>query len=564
MSTRGLWSAPLCSGLLLLSACPSSGPTVCGSPCGDGLTCLQNSDFPAGACTVSCTPGAGGCPAGSVCSPPLSGGSSYCLQSCGSSKCTASELCTTTALGQVCLPAAAAPSGSISCPAPKLVLGPAAGAPSNPGCQKPAVSSALPSGDVQQLGTHHPGESVSFHLPAGASGFSIITQAVSGANDFFACQRVNYTNVPIPSPLLTPPGDTFFKFDANILPDATTALLFYGLAGALPFSGALTFPNTSAGLALALDGGLAEGQWSFTVNDLENLYQNRGECPTPTQSNSYNVSVVVAPGPIPATGQLDVDLYLVTETLDAGTALTDATIQLLATRFAGFYAKAGICVSTMTLHDVPAWAVSAFASMAVDDEIVPCSSFRQMMTLAEPGRSMALFLVDELTLSYLPPGEVLLGIDGAIPGMATFNGTIAGGAAVSIADLSATSGCSTAFNPTTCGPDEVAAIAAHETGHFLGLYHPTESGGNAFDPLVDTAACVCALCETDPSLAAACIGNPDGGEATLVDETICSGPTQQCGGANLLMFWLINPDSKGDLTKEESIVMRANPLLAAP
>lgn len=35
-------------------------------------------------------------------------------------------------------------------------------------------------------------------------------------------------------------------------------------------------------------------------------------------------------------------------------------------------------------------------------------------------------------------------------------------------------------------PEEVALTMAHEGGHFLGLFHPTESDGSGVDPLADT------------------------------------------------------------------------------
>jgi hypothetical protein len=65
-------------------------------------------------------------------------------------------------------------------------------------------------------------------------------------------------------------------------------------------------------------------------------------------------------------------------------------------------------------------------------------------------------------------------------------------------------------------------------------------------------------------MAAACSQNPDGGQPTLVDNTLCNGGTQQCGGASLLMFWILTSDMKGFVSPEEAAVMRANPLIAAP
>jgi hypothetical protein len=553
-------SALLCSVLLFLGACSSQ--------CADGLSYVQNSDFPASTCTAACTSGVASCPSGTVCSPVLSSGSSYCLQQCASSSCPSPNLCTATADGQLCLSPSVPVSVPTSCAMPLLAVGTPAGPASQPACQTPAVASALAPADVQLLGSHKPGTQVSFQLPAGAAGFSIISQAVAGQNAFIDCgPGVGVVaNVPLPSPLQTPSGASFYDATQNPPTDLTTADLFFlSVGGQQPYSASLTFPNTSAGLALALDGGLPAGQWTFLVNDYANEFQGPGGCDGGTARNTYDVQVVVAPGPFPKTGQLNVDVYLVSTTLTAANAVSSAGVQQFANRFASFYANAGVCVGTVTFHDVPTWAQNAYASVLVDDTVVqdPCSDFRQMFTLAEPGRTMALFFVDDMRSTGQPPGDTIVGKDGAIPGMASFNGTIAGGSAVLDADLTATNGCSSTLDLFNCGPDRVALIAAHETGHFLGLYHPTEHGGDAFDPLADTAACVCALCETDSVAAAACTTNPDGGQPTVVDQTVCAGGTQQCGGANLLMFWLLNGD-KGDITPEEAAVMRANPLLSAP
>jgi hypothetical protein len=563
----------LLSGLLaLLSACssnePAAGAGTCTLGCAAGLSCLTNSDFPTGTCTANCAAGASVCPSGTVCSPVLSSGSPYCLQSCASAPCPASTLCTSTASGQVCLASAAPDDAPITCSALQLVVGSPAGPATQPACQTPVVPSALASADVQLLGSHKPGSQVSFQLPAGAAGFSIISQAVAGQNAFIDCGPGIgvVANVPVPTPVLTPAGATFYDTTANLPVDLTTAdLLFLSVGGQQPYTASLTFPNTSAGLSLALDGGLPGGMWTFAVNDYANEFQEPGGCDGGTVRNTYDVQVVVTPGPFPTTGQLNLDIYLVSKTLTAATAVTNAGVQLFANRFASFYANAGVCVGTVTFHDVPTWAKNAYASVTVDDDVVqdPCSDFRQMFTLASPGRTMALFFVDDMKATGEPPGDTIVGKDGAIPGMASYNGTIAGGSAVLDADLTATTGCHTDLS-ISCGPDRVALIAAHETGHFLGLFHPTEQTGDEFDPLVDTPACVCKLCETSASAAAACSNNPDGGMPTFVDDSVCSGASQQCGGANLLMFWLLNPSMVGAITPEEAAVMRVNPLLSAP
>jgi len=555
--------------LLLAAACKSNengsdagaGVLCGGAQCGGGLFCIQNADFPGATCTTSCVLDAGAaCPAGMACAAQSTG--NFCLRTCSTTApCAAGYTCSFTASGNVCVTTAAGTSTGTSCPAPALLVGPTPGPATDPGtCVNPRVASALPAGDVQPLGIHQTGTSLSFNVPAGAVGFSVVSQAVNVASPIIVYQDFLIPNLPIPTPVITPQGATFFD---DLVPpdDLTTALLVNASPSA--YVGALTFPNTTPGLFLALDGGLSAGTWSLVVGDYARECLSVGCSDGGTSSNTYDVSVVVKPGPLAATGHLAADVYLVSDALDAGTAVSNAAVQRFAAQYATFFAQAGVCVSTITLHDVPDWARAKYASLSIDDAALPCSEFRQMMTLAEPGATMALFLVDELVATGLAPGQQILGRDGAIPGPGTFNGTIGGGAAASMADLLNSGSCGAGFNPA-CGPDEVAYISAHETGHYLGLYHPTELTGTFFDPLVDTPACVCALCELSNSARAACGDNPDGGLPTEVFSSACSQSTQECGGANLLMFWVIETSSKGKITPEQAAVMRANPLVTSP
>jgi hypothetical protein len=591
--TIGTGNALLVATVLLLAACSSSsggtdsgqptdagpdagpdgGPVVasCATGCGNGLTCVKNADFPAGACLATCASNV--CPSRTVCSPVLSSGNQYCLQECAGISCPDSLVCTQTSVGGVCLPAAATVPTAVQCAAPQLLVGPVPGPATDPGCRMPVVSSSLPVGEVQSLGIHQVGETLSFNVPAGSIGFSIVSQGVVVASPTYY-YGAPFPNLPVPSPLLAPSGATFF--DDLVMPqqDLTTLLVVSGLpsqddgAAYTFFSAALNFPNSSAGLALALDGGLPTGTWSFGVNDYAAECFGLSGCDAGPPTNTYDMSVLVSPGPLPSPGTLALDVYLVTTTLDAGSAVTSPAIEKFASRFAEFYAQAGICVRTITFHDVPAWAQAKYDSISVsydDVSLTPCSDYHQLFTLAVPGRTVPLFFVDDLVNGNAPPGDVIIGQDGAIPAPPAFNGTVAGGAVVLAADLGSWPACGTEFNPAICGPDLVGAIAAHETGHFLGLLHTTEQTGDFFDPLIDTPACVCALCVFDPpAAAAACSSNPDGGQPTIVDNTVCSTRSQQCGGASFLMFWLLSTDTQGLFSAEESAVMRANPLISAP
>jgi hypothetical protein len=92
-----------------------------------------------------------------------------------------------------------------------------------------------------------------------------------------------------------------------------------------------------------------------------------------------------------------------------------------------------------------------------------------------------LFFVDRfqcMMFGQFDMGQFIGGISGGIPGMALARGTTHSGVAVSLAMF--------AQDPAT-----TAVVMAHESGHFLGLYHTQENrmmlGGAAiYDNIADT------------------------------------------------------------------------------
>jgi hypothetical protein len=168
---------------------------------------------------------------------------------------------------------------------------------------------------------------------------------------------------------------------------------------------------------------------------------------------------------------------------------------------------------------------------------------------------MNLFLVPTMLISEGDgtPGSVV-GIDGTIPGPSGFSGTVQSGAAVSAEGLRDNDQCTNAIS-LACGSDLTAYIAAHEAGHFLGLYHTTESDGGSFDSVRDTPVCACDTCAPAASQAFCRTG---GG---LVTGSDCLRSLQSCGGGRNLMFWLLGNVSTGTVSPEQGRIMRANPLV---
>jgi hypothetical protein len=454
------------------------------------------------------------------------------------------------------------------------VAGPAA-APV--GCQKPVQPSVLPAARVLALGTHTVGEVLRFDVPAGTRGLSIVSQAVSGVVDTITlgtgAQAFAVPNTVVPTRLLTPGGAVLYD-DSAQPPDAgATAAVWY--QGVSQSTGSLTLPNTTAALATSRQGYPA-GIWSVTVNDYARECLATPGCTGGSAAGRYDVTVLTRPE-LFTTGTVDLAFYLVTSALTAQQALTDSHVARYLTTLGLLLSRAGLCLGTITFFDVPAWARSRYATGVQADQLGPCDPLKQLFTLSRPGNALHVFLVDAITQSSSGAGDagVVVGLDGTIPGPASFGGTVQSGVVVNFSDHAAGSGCSGPPNygggspgGLACGADVTAYITAHECGHFLGLYHTTEATGGLEDPLTDTASCGCSAACGVSQAALACCYDPRTGvfagscpshQPTFLFSASCRRNQTTCGGADSLMFWLLDPDSTGTFTDQQAQVVRANP-----
>jgi hypothetical protein len=503
--------------------------------------------------------------------------------------CTSASGCQSELVCHASRCVAGLPAGACKPPGnPEIVVGAVAGPPArpatpqNPPCALPVRPAAFPNGTVVELQEQPVGAQLTFEVPPGTASFTIVAQEAGGsAVDDVTVGSSTIANSVQPSAIFQPSSTAKF-FDILQQPpfrvtDPTKYLAYY--YGFLPSSGSMTVPNTSAALDLVRSAGaVTPGTWSFTLSDRARDCSALTGCTGASTSGRYDVKVLTKPGPLTATGALDVDLYLVTaptpatETgpaqpprLRAADAVADPATSPKAAQFRRFvgnlstiFARAGICLGKVTVHDVPDWAVEDYAVVRIDSS-GPCDELSQLFTLAVPTNAVHLFLVDELLdATGGSGGYVVVGIDGSIPGPSGVPGTIASGAAVTIADFGedgGTGACARgAFDVDRCGTDLVSYISAHEAGHWLGLYHTTESSGTFFDPLSDTPTCVCDAC-AQPSQIGIC-----GSGGAMVGAERCARKDGSCAGGPNLMFWSINGRvSAGTLSREQGEVMRLNP-----
>ncbi|HTO97447.1 MAG TPA: hypothetical protein VMK66_10430 [Myxococcales bacterium] len=509
---------------------PSALGEACGSTvdCASGLTCqTPASGFVGGFCTASCSQ-PGDCP-GSSCTAV--GSTSFCMPACTADpQCRQGYGCCAS-LGNVCVPLAACTS---------------------PACTRPVVASALPSGQVQQFGTHKVGDTITFDVPPGTGSLTIVHQAVLATlNVVYQNQVIDNSAVPLS--ILQPDGGKVYD-DLTFNPqssadggtDSSGIYAFYG--GLTPSTAAFTIPNTTG----SLDGGVPSGNWKFVVNDYANECLSLGCNDGGSAENTYDVQVVTRQA---AGATLDAAFYIVTTSFSEANAGTNATVQRMVGAFKNIYAQAGI-TANVVFHDVSATDKARFGTHISATATGPCDEFGQLFTLsgAHPGNTMNLFLVDAIT-DNSGSGGVIVGIDGTIPGPSSYNGTVASGAVVSAADLFGGT-CGVGFS-LNCGADRTAYIAAHETGHFLGLFHTTELQGSDFDPIADTAKCPCIPCASATDRPN-CL-SPNASSPVMSASRCVSGG---CGGGDNLMFWILDSGiSVGNISPQQAQVMRLNPLI---
>ena len=229
--------------------------------------------------------------------------------------------------------------------------------------------------------------------------------------------------------------------DASNLLDNTSTPNIYAQTsgfGALSYGGgSMLVPYSSSFSAKA-------GTWSFIA------------------SNNDRVKLGLRTGSTPSSTTFSIQPYI------TGTTWSASDISAALTVMSNIYSTNGI---TLTIKDTITISESQYSTIS--------SSFSNSTTSALISQgstdTVNLFFVED----QLSGESAAYGVSGGLPGptgiASSWNGVL------NFLTAHATG--------TTLNTQLLGETAAHEMGHWLGLYHTSESTGTSFDPLSDTAEC---------------------------------------------------------------------------
>jgi len=225
----------------------------------------------------------------------------------------------------------------------------------------------------------------------------------------------------------------------------------------------------------------------------------------------------------PERQSLDIVLTFVggPEGIDASAAQSDSDFVRAISVFRDLYGKLGIDFGNVTYENLDS---GAAALRTIDSVDGPNNELGQLFSKSKNlGQGINFFFVQEIVGG--DEGFIILGIAGGIPGPPAIQGTPHSGVALTMMGF-------------RDQPNVLGQTMAHEGGHYLGLFHTSESGGTSHDPLPDTAQC------------------PASNDSDF-DGYVT---TQECAGkgSDNFMFWLA-ADGSNKVSDEQGRVVRRNP-----
>ncbi len=378
-----------------------------------------------------------------------------------------------------------------------------------------AVSAALALALCATLASCSSGGGSSSDTPAGETEYSrseILTDTVpAGSSKWITIPDIDASGGAVNELVLDSDGPIYARAlkSENTLfydYDATTGVVTY--SDGLPFPvwpycmGVSMYENKTAGLILPLLYTVAD---SFPSGSYKLKIENPG-----SSDVTVRISLARKTDTDFSTGSLAVNLFIY-NSLISGTENSvipsEAEAQNVKQYMSGIFSQAGVTMDSMTVTFVDDPDAS---QLSTESDMV---AFFEKVSRETAGRTDAginCFLVPDL-----PAG--ILGMDGAIPGPAFIHGTSASGV---IAQIKSYGFAVDGYTVHDTDQRFLAKILAHEIGHYLGLFHTSESDGQTHDPVDDTPEC--------PSSS-----DTDG-------DGVVSGQECRGTGSEYLMFWTVD------------------------
>lgn len=192
---------------------------------------------------------------------------------------------------------------------------------------------------------------------------------------------------------------------------------------------------------------------------------------TPDLPTTVTCGMVNRTGEVSAKNKVDIRIVFVgvdgiSEALNAKSAEADESLQAALAGLGDLWSSLGLSVGAVSYADFDG-DVDVYTNVSGPEE------FGNLLRTAEDDAEITFFLVADLDLG---DGASILGLSGGPPGVSGHGGTSKSGVVINVANIVAS-------------PDQVSLIMAHEGGHFLGLFHPSEEDLSGVDPLEDTPEC---------------------------------------------------------------------------
>ena len=491
------------SGLCMQGPAPGTvgGPCTAGTDCaalGATAFCAPMTDgFPGGYCSSSCD-NATPCAAPGVC-VTTSATEADCLAACKvPADCRAGYTCFAlkSGTGGVCFPKCTSDADCVD-PAPvcDLATGYCAARPTGGMSTTGDVVNLTPNGPIT-VGTSALTDRLVVTIPSDAVSVTFVGQAVSDPSAIIAVYRLEQTTDDFATSTRLFERGSINNL-VNVAPSVVQGSfsVLYPNSPTAPFQASTATSTVKVGIRLIA-----------------------------SATTTANVTAIVkrSPSPVVTQGQIDLNLFFVgLPGLNATSAQTNSGFQQIFTQVKNTWKQIGISVGTVNYLDITGADATRFSDL---DENDLGALMTRSKAAAAKDNAMNVFFVHTITGDTLA-GYIILGVSAGLPG-APIRGTTASGLAVTTADFPQ-------------GLAQIAETWAHEGGHQLGLFHTTESGGTAFDPLPDTPECGRQF---------------DANGNKTMEPNECQGH-----GADDLMFWTSLNAQNLTLTPNQGFVMLRNP-----